>query len=81
MPACCRPDRTTARVRGSLGFCDPDVTPAGGGEGPVFGQNIGFCWTFLIGARRLCSSCTDWWKPASSTLMAFTTRADRTTAY
>ena len=21
-------------------FCDPDVIPAGGGEGPVFGQNI-----------------------------------------
>lgn len=29
----------------------------------------------------ICSSCADWWKPASSTSMAFTTRADRTTAY
>ena len=28
----------------------------------------------------ICSSCADWWKPASSTLMAFTIRADRTTA-
>jgi hypothetical protein len=65
---------------GHSGFVTPDVTP-GGGEGPVFGQNIGFCWTFLIGSRRLCLSCGDWWKPASSTLMAFTTLADRTTAY
>jgi hypothetical protein len=29
----------------------------------------------------ICSSCADWWKPASSTSMAFRTRADRTTAY
>jgi hypothetical protein len=29
----------------------------------------------------ICSSCADWWKPASSTSMAFTTRVDQTTAY
>src|SRR6516165_6608740 len=28
----------------------------------------------------ICSSCADWWKPASSTSMAFTTHADRTIA-
>ena len=28
----------------------------------------------------ICSSCADWWKPASSTSMACTTRAGRTTA-
>src|SRR5437762_226873 len=29
----------------------------------------------------ICSSCADWRKPASSTSMAYTTHADRTTAY
>jgi hypothetical protein len=28
----------------------------------------------------ICSSCADWWRPASSTLMAYTTRAGRTIA-
>jgi Resolvase, N terminal domain len=29
----------------------------------------------------ICSSCVGWWKPASSTSMAFTTHAGRMTAY
>jgi hypothetical protein len=28
----------------------------------------------------ICSSCADWWRPASSTLMAYTIRAGRTIA-
>ena len=38
-------------------------------------------WPAMDVIGIICSSCADWWKPASSTSMAFTTRADRTTAY
>ena len=67
-----------ARRRGftSIEVIDDDLgrTASGAVERPGFDDAMD-----VIGI--ICSSCADWWKPASSTSMAFTTRVDRTTAY